>query len=400
ANNTGFMWENAKQFRAMNLFLEHRYYGESVPFGKVDKNLTKIGYLSMDQALADFADFIQYIKATIPGAVNSPVVVFGGSYGGMLASAFRLKYPGLSVGAIAASAPILAVQGLTKSCSGFPLVETKDFTEYSANCSQTIKNSWTAIERIVGTVDGRKWLTNEFKLCKELAAGEGYRVSQWLDTAWANTAMVDYSNAATFLSDLPAYPMREMCKQMTNPGADDRGLLSQVHKAANIYYNYTGHSKCCDLVASTGLVDMTVWGFQSCTDIVLPFCANGKTMFEPFDFDFKAFSDQCFGEYGVRPDPRKAMMLWENRSLRSATNLIFSNGLRDPWSSGGVLDSLSDSVIALTISHGCHHEDLRPAGVNDTQKLINVRNQEKQYMKQWIEEHYIKLNYFPNEWLN
>lgn len=31
--NTGFMWENAKQFKAMVLFAEHRYYGKSIPYG-------------------------------------------------------------------------------------------------------------------------------------------------------------------------------------------------------------------------------------------------------------------------------------------------------------------------------------------------------------------------------
>jgi lysosomal Pro-X carboxypeptidase len=57
-----------------------------------------LNYLSAEQALADFAELIRFIKQTVPGASNSPVVAFGGSYGGMLATWIRLKYPNLVQG--------------------------------------------------------------------------------------------------------------------------------------------------------------------------------------------------------------------------------------------------------------------------------------------------------------
>lgn len=49
-------------------------------------------YLSFEQALADYALLIAHLKKTLQ-TPNSPVVAFGGSYGGMLASWLRLKYP-------------------------------------------------------------------------------------------------------------------------------------------------------------------------------------------------------------------------------------------------------------------------------------------------------------------
>ena len=62
------------------------------------------------QALADYAQFIASLPATIGCRARLPrnlaarrcdVVLVGGSYGGMLAAWHRVRYPHLSVGAIA-----------------------------------------------------------------------------------------------------------------------------------------------------------------------------------------------------------------------------------------------------------------------------------------------------------
>lgn len=67
--------------------LQHRFYGKSIPFGgKKDvaySNATTLGYLSSTQALADYACLIIDLKKNLT-ATDSPVVVFGGSYGGSM----------------------------------------------------------------------------------------------------------------------------------------------------------------------------------------------------------------------------------------------------------------------------------------------------------------------------
>lgn len=90
------MWEISREFEALVVFAEHRYYGESMPYGmnSFDDKL-KLSYLTSQQAMADFVDLIKYLRngALSVGRRPNPVFAFGGSYGGMLAAWFRIKYP-------------------------------------------------------------------------------------------------------------------------------------------------------------------------------------------------------------------------------------------------------------------------------------------------------------------
>ena len=52
-----------------------------------------LAYLSVEQALADYAELIGELQEQ-HGAPHAPVVGFGGSYGGMLAAWFRLRLGG------------------------------------------------------------------------------------------------------------------------------------------------------------------------------------------------------------------------------------------------------------------------------------------------------------------
>ena len=80
------MWDIAPHYNAMLVFAEHRYYGESLPFGHNSyKNLTYLSYLSSEQALADFVVLIAKLKEQYS---NPPFIAFGGSYGGKLMRLF------------------------------------------------------------------------------------------------------------------------------------------------------------------------------------------------------------------------------------------------------------------------------------------------------------------------
>ena len=56
--------------------------------------------------MMDYAKLIEVLKDRYQ-AHNSPIITFGGSYGGMLSSWMRMKYPDIVQAAVVSGGPIL-----------------------------------------------------------------------------------------------------------------------------------------------------------------------------------------------------------------------------------------------------------------------------------------------------
>lgn len=64
----------------------------------------------------------------------------------------------------------------------------------------------------------------------------------------------------------------------------------------------------------------------------------------------------------------------------------FRNGLLDPWFGGGVLKSLSDTLIAILIEGAAHHLDLRSSNPADPKPVIAARQEILKWINRWIKE--------------
>ena len=86
------MVEYAKQLGGIAAAIEHRYFGESTPFGPANSYLPEgLKYLTLDNVFNDTVAFIDGMQANISGAEHSKTIIASGSYGAFLATAFRLN---------------------------------------------------------------------------------------------------------------------------------------------------------------------------------------------------------------------------------------------------------------------------------------------------------------------
>nr|XP_037289023.1 lysosomal Pro-X carboxypeptidase-like [Rhipicephalus microplus] len=372
--NTGLIWEWAPELKALIIFTEHRFYGKSMPFGKESqKGLPYLGYLTAEQALADYADFLIHIKGTLPGAANSPVVAFGGSYGGMLAAWMRMKYPHLVTAALSSSAPLLMFPGLSP-CSAFDRAITYAYDQAGPLCTKAVRKSWTIIESKFTSEKSVTALRNKLKLCQELHSTDYVRLRDWLHDVYMVLAMLNYADASSLLTPLPAHPVREACKFFQRGFASDDAIVDAVAQMVNLYFNGTGTRSCNDL----DIFDQyqTSWRFQvACPD-----------MFYPRTWNSTEFAQKCEGRFGLRPDFYHGVMSFGGRNIGSASNIVFSHGDLDPWSSVGIRASPSDDLPVIMIPGGAHHSDLRFSTDSDPASLKASRDLEKAHVRRWLDE--------------
>ncbi len=239
-NNTGLMWEYAStRPGTLLVWAEHRYEAQSTPKTKGLRQC--LSYCTVEQALADYAVVIQKLRS-IYGQV--PVVAIGGSYGGMLAAWFRLKYPASVNGAIAASAPIWGLPLTRPPLNGGAIAVARAFGKAggSEHCARNLRGAFPLMSEIGKTSVGRSFLSERFRLCPgSLGTDEeaGLRLAKAVQGVFFDVAEADYPFPSTYITSavgpgnyaLPAWPARATCSELLDlmvEVTDDRVTVDGV----------------------------------------------------------------------------------------------------------------------------------------------------------------------------
>ena len=153
--------------------------------------------MASSKALADYAHNIALVRKSYGVPDEAPVVAFGGSYPGDLASVLRLQYPEVFDMALASSAPI----GAQLARSGFFRVATESFAASVARCPDIVREAWVEIMQLLGSSQTLLELQLRLALCKETSKAR--LLYLWTLNAFATLTMENYPWLG--------YPMNQAC---------------------------------------------------------------------------------------------------------------------------------------------------------------------------------------------
>lgn len=107
--------------------------------------------------------------------------------------------------------------------------------------------------------------------------------------------------------------------------------------------------------------------------MVMPMCSTASEMFEEQPWNLTSYSETCYKKWGVRPVANLVLGEYGGAQVSTYSNVVFSNGLLDPWSAGGVISvsveprsrRLRRSIKLVPADHFWHNSGTNRLRSND-----------------------------------
>lgn len=371
----------ASKFHGLMLSLEHRFYGKSIPKGGLTQD--NLGYLNTPQALEDYIHIINDIKTEFN--VTGPVIVFGGSYPGNLATWIRQKYPNIVYAAVASSAPVKATNQFVEFLHVIA-------TSFSEECSTAWSAAMDAIEEQYKTEDGKHVLEKDFATCTPL--GNDWDFTIFMQQLQATMVYYPQYNGSYSLS------VEQVCEMLTKtektPYENMKEFYEYARKEFSMECSPSNYEKTITAMKNTktleegnAYADTRSWSWQICTEYSyfqpvtadLPFSKRLTN-----EFYYKLCQDM-FGMNEQRVDRR-----WKHTNLMfgefepKTTNVAFTSGSTDPWNPlcKHTLKKSDLDCYASHIQGTAHCADLYAEKESDPEQLIKQRKETFEFIEELI----------------
>jgi pimeloyl-ACP methyl ester carboxylesterase len=367
----GEIREMARKYHAKLVALEHRYYGVSLP--RPSLSTTDLKYLGTDAALQDLAAFQKFMMTT--NNWSGKWITFGGSYPGSLSAYYRLKYPELTAGSLASSAPVMAKE---------------NFEEYDAHvtqvagpqCANQMRVAYRAIEAALPDQQRMTSIKRSFGV-ESLKNDTDFLFM----IADIGSAAVQYGYQQKF------------CDMLNNSGHPLQGYAEFAQYLYQAWDISDPLSLAIEGAESENPADyadglgMRQWYYQSCTEYGYWQNAHSDPAKSTRSDMINAayFRDVCSRLFGLTDAANIDYInreFYQPLSSHSTSHILFTNGSTDPWSllsmSATNGNAKNKNLHYYTIDGAAHCDDLRASRLNDSAELQQARNLLSSLMYDWL----------------
>jgi len=364
--NKLFISTLAKENNALILALEHRFYGLSQPFG--DLSTEHLRYLTVDQALADLANFIYWAKtnSSLNIGEDRKFVTYGGSYPGALSAWFRYKYPHLTAGSVASSAVINVITDFGEYDRQIYLSALKS----GKNCTDRIQELVQHVEERLNTSDAEA-----AALKKEFNADNLTNLEFLYYYSDSFSGMVQYGQRT------------QLCQYMENDNFQVRYDNLKKAVMGNDPAPYSAAVVRNDSFWPAR-DSMRQWTWQTCIEMGWFQAANPnaseslRSQQVTVEF-FKNFCEEVFGA-GYVPDEKLSNSKRGGLKL-DVSNLIMVNGCEDPWQWASRTEDFGNVVSYMIDCDNCAHcVDIKTPDPKDAWNLWWNRAKISHQVKNWL----------------
>lgn len=346
ASYVGFL---AKKHHALVVSLEHRYYGDSVPFDLQTQNLQ---WLSVKQALADLNAFTAFIKTKFQ---TGPWVCFGGSYAGALSAWYRVAYPNATVGALASSAVVHSIVA---------------YKQYDQNVRQAVSFECAAVIDAIRN-----------KIEKQARTPEGLQKLLALYGCDSDVNFLDFmSFIANIVYGAVQYSMgSKMCQALQKIANNSTNLLVGYSEISNEFW---GKSYCRE-------PGVPAWEWQTCTELGWFEVSPRINSLQSKKINLQYFLQDCATSFGIHRLPASSELNQATGGqYPKAKNVFFSNGNSDPWRSASVAQ-LNDPSLPSSLMDcpDCGHcRDLYEPKADDPPTVKKTRSIFEAHLQKWLRQ--------------
>mmetsp|Transcript_11435 Transcript_11435/g.41839 ORF Transcript_11435/g.41839 Transcript_11435/m.41839 type:complete len:563 (-) Transcript_11435:111-1799(-) len=416
----GFIYDLASTHGGLIVGLEHRFYGDSLPFPTLETE--NMRFLTSSQALMDMQRFLTELIDTPDAFFNGssvtgprPVITVGGSYPGVLSAVMRLKFPSLVAGSLASSAPMQK----TTHFFEYNHIGEEAAARFEPACIATYTNATKAMRSLLDTEEGLEKFVSLFRPCEAVAITSGkdsdtitpeqrsaasnlqMMLYQWISIG----GMMQYYSVGTstnlegfcdnweaVLAEQQGYSEDELLTALRDYMMTYSGLYVSRQEGedelcfSNDFESYYTDPSFHNLDASEN-GNYRKWFWQKCTWGGY-FRTSGS--YRPFGNDGQVFyEDLCEAVFGspVFPDVEEWNVDdggWHTQT----TNVYFANGDLDGWHGLGVLQPQNALQATHLLHNASHCQDMSGRSFEPTDEFTQVHDSQEAHVLLWLDEWY------------